>query len=88
MVKSASLLFAVALVIFLFFLPSFTKMQNVKAKNVEYEKRLTELKAEYATLQEEKERLENDPVYLEKVAREKLGLIKQGEVVYRVKDSE
>ena len=62
-------------------------MQNVKARNVEYEKRLKELEVQRAQLLQEKERLENDPVYLEKVAREKLGLIKQGEVVYRVNGS-
>ncbi len=87
MLKNASWLFAIALVIFLFFLPSFTQMQNVKARNVEYEKRLKELEVQRAQLLQEKERLENDPVYLEKVAREKLGLIKQGEVVYRVNGS-
>ena len=84
MLKNASWLFVIALVTFLCFLPSFTQMQNVKARNVEYEKRLSELKVEHVQLLKEKERLENDPVYLEKVAREKLGLIKQGEVVYRV----
>ena len=88
MLKNASWLFVIAVIIFLLFLPSFTQMQNVKTKNFEYAKRIKDLEAQQTRLLEEKERLENDPVYLEKVAREKLGLIKQGEVVYRVKDSE
>ena len=88
MLKNASWLFVIAVIIFLLFLPSFTQMQNVKTKNFEYEKRIKDLEAQHVRLLEEKERLENDPVYLEKVAREKLGLIKEGEVVYRLKDSE
>jgi cell division protein FtsB len=32
--------------------------------------------------------LEEDPVYLEKVAREKMGLIKKGEVVYQLVPAE
>ena len=88
MLKNASWLFVIAVIIFLLFLPSFTQMQNVKTKNFEYAKRIKDLEAQQARLLEEKERLENDPVYLEKVAREKLGLIKEGEVVYRLKDSE
>ena len=88
MLKNASWLFVIAVIIFLLFLPSFTQMQNVKTKNLEYAKRIKDLEAQQTRLLEEKERLENDPVYLEKVAREKLGLIKQGEVVYRLKDRE
>ena len=74
--------------ILLMFLPSFNQMQNVKAKSLEYERRIQELELQHAQLLKEKERLENDPVYLEKIAREKLGLIKQGEVIYRVNPGE
>jgi cell division protein DivIC len=85
MIKNAIWLFALALLTFVVFLPSFTKMQDIKAKNVAYEAELEELKAEHARLLEEKRRLEEDPVYLEKVAREKMGIVKEGEVVYRLK---
>jgi cell division protein FtsB len=33
---------------------------------------------------EEKRLLEEDPAYLEKVGREKMGLIRKGEVVYKI----
>ncbi len=35
-------------------------------------------------LQSEAEALENDPFYIEKVARESLGLIKPGEIIYKI----
>ena len=38
-------------------------------------------------LQKEKIRLERDPIYLEKVAREKHGLVKKGEIVFEFKDN-
>lgn len=51
-------------------------------KNLEHESKL--LKAEMVDLEIEKNRLSHDPFYLEKQARERLGLIKPGEKMYRV----
>ena len=59
-------------------------MQQLKQKNLNYRKQIEELRLKGVSLKEEKRRLENDPVYLEKVAREKMGLVKEGEVVYKV----
>lgn len=42
------------------------------------------LKADIIDLGIEKNRLKDDPFYLEKQARERLGLIKEGEKMYRV----
>ncbi len=51
-------------------------------KNLEHESKL--LKAEIIDLEIEKKRLSDDTFYLEKQARERLGLIKPGEKMYRV----
>jgi cell division protein FtsB len=51
-------------------------------KNLSHESCM--LKAEIVDMEIEKNRLQNDPFYLEKQARERLGLIKEGEKVYRV----
>lgn len=46
---------------------------------------LAELEAESAQLQHEEELLKNrDPEYLQKVAREKFGLVKPGEKIYKL----
>ena len=53
-------------------------------KNDEYKQKIVELQKENARLKLEKNLLEQDPMYLEKVAREKMGLVKEGEMIYRI----
>ena len=59
-------------------------MQDLKDKNIKYLQEIKDLKEKNAQLVAEKYRLEHDPVYLEKVAREKMGLVKEGEMIYRM----
>lgn len=87
MLKNALWLFAAATIILLFFLPSFTMMQDHRQKNLEDEKKIAELQRRNEELKEEKRRLIEDPVYLERVARERMGLVREGEKVYKI-DSE
>jgi cell division protein DivIC len=82
--KNAIWLFVLALFILFAFLPSYTQLQDLRMKNVQYEQEIIRLKRERARLLREKKLLLEDPVYLEKVAREKMGLIKEGEMVYKI----
>ena len=84
MLKNAIGLFILTIVVLILFLPSYTRMQDLKQKNSDYRKQIEQLQQKSAELKEEKRRLEDDPVYLEKVAREKMGLIREGEVVYKI----
>ena len=84
MFKNPFFLFGLGVILLLVFLPSYQEMQDLKQKNREYELRMQELVRENAKLTEEKRLLKDDPAYLEKVAREKMGLIKEGEVIYRI----
>lgn len=84
MIKNALWLFAGTVVLLLVFLPSYAKMQDLKEKNHEYAERIDVLQKRNAKLEEEHHMLENDPSYLEKVAREKMGLVREGEKVYRM----
>jgi len=84
MIKNAIWLFLFAIVVFLLFLPSYTKMQDLRQKNADLAHEIKELKRQHQILRREKQLLENDPIYLEKVAREKMGLIREGEVVYKM----
>ena len=63
------------------FLPSYTQMQDLRQKNLTLKKQIIALKAKNKQLKEERVLLEQDPVYLEKVGREKMGLIKEGEYI-------
>ena len=84
MIKNAIWLFAITSIILVVFLPSFSRMQDLRDKNADLRSQVLELKKKNRQLTQEKHLLESDPVYLEKVAREKMGLIRQGEVVYRL----
>ena len=66
------------------FIPGYLKIRRLVKDNRELEKQIEEIKQVNRRLEEEQRRLENDPVYLEKVAREKLGVAKKGEIIYRV----
>ncbi|MDP8266908.1 MAG: septum formation initiator family protein [Candidatus Aceula meridiana] len=81
--RNPILLFVIALFILIAFLPSYTKMQDLKARNLRYEKEIQDLSLERDQMIYERQRLENDPEYREKVAREEMGLIRKGEKVYR-----
>lgn len=59
-------------------------MQDLKQKNKEYAAKIEQLEAKNAKMETERERLKTDPEYLEKVAREKMGLIRENEKVYKV----
>ena len=84
MLKNAIWLFVLAVVILAVFLPSYAKMQELKKKNRDYAAQIELLTKRNRQLEQEKNLLENDPAYLEKVGREKMGLIRQGEKVYKI----
>ncbi|OGW75092.1 MAG: hypothetical protein A2Z72_05595 [Omnitrophica bacterium RBG_13_46_9] len=71
------------LVIVTVFLPGFSKLQELKEKNRNLEKRIEILKKSNEELKKEKERLERDPSYVEKIAREKLGMVRKDEIILK-----
>lgn len=82
-IKQSSFLFFVAIFLIIFF-PGYAKMQELRQKNKDLEDNIKKLQAENLKFSQERERLENDPEYLERVAREKLGIVKKGEIVYKI----
>ncbi|NTV28726.1 MAG: septum formation initiator family protein [Candidatus Omnitrophica bacterium] len=84
MIRNAFLLFAICAVIFVVFLPSYLQMQELNEKNGSYERQIRELSRENEALLVEKRRLEEDPAYFERYAREKFGIIKDGEMIYKI----
>ena len=84
MVKNAIWLFGFTVVLLAVFLPSYVKMQDLKFKNREFAQRIESLQKHNTQLQQEQHLLETDPVYLEKIGREKMGLVREGETVYKI----
>jgi cell division protein FtsB len=74
------LILGMAIVIFL---PPFAKYQELRHKNSKLEERIEALKAENERLMEEKRLLETDINYVEKKAREKIGVVRKGEIILK-----
>jgi len=74
------LILAAAVIIFL---PPFAKYQELKYKNKKLEEKIIALKEESRCLAEEKNKLETDINYVEKTARERIGVVRKGEIVIK-----
>ena len=74
---------AVLAVVTIVFLPGYSRMQKLREKSEEYLQRIELLEANNDRLKNELFKMEQDPEYLEKRAREKLGIVKEGEFLYK-----
>ncbi len=70
------------------FIPGYSKLQKLKSTNQGLTKKLQKLKIENIQLTREVKKLKEDPLYLEKVARKKMGMSKKGEVIYKLVPAE
>ena len=77
--KNIIIILIAVITILAVFLPGYTKLQDLIAENKRLERRIDKLQESVQILGEEKNRLENDITYIEKIAREKMGLVKEGE---------
>ena len=68
--------------VFIFSRHGYSRRRELASENDRLRLELQEMRAENARLREELSRLD-DPEAVEKLAREKLGLVKEGEKVYR-----
>ena len=82
--KRAFWLFGLAVFLLIIFLPSYTKLVELKDKNQDLAIKIKHLYIENALLQEELKRVKNDPVYQEKIAREKMGVVRKGEIPIKI----
>ncbi len=83
-IKKTFWIFGVALFLLVIFLPGYTKLQELKDKNRELETKIKQLHIENALLDQEIKRVETDPLYQEKIARERLGVVRKGEVPVKI----
>ena len=60
------------------------EVRRVRAENLELEQRLTELKWANDSLSIRAEALDTDSATIERLARERYGMIRDGEVLYRI----
>jgi cell division protein FtsB len=65
------------------FLPPFVKYQALRWNSRKLDNQVKILKAEIAKLEAEKIRLQTDITYVERRAREKIGVVKKGEIILK-----
>ena len=65
------------------FLPPFVKYQQISWKSREIDNQIKTLREEIKKLEAEKIRLQTDITYIERKAREKIGVVKKGEIILK-----
>ena len=83
-IKIKPLYIGIAIVLFIIFLPGYAKFMELRTKNLYLEKEVERLEQENVGLYKEKQRLEEDIDYIEKVARESMGVTREGEIPVRI----
>ncbi len=83
MSKKNYLLLGIFLVLIIF-IPGYARLQGLKHTNKELLLEIEEIKRENDNLSQQINRLEKDPLYIERRARDRLGVGKEGEIRYRV----
>ena len=66
------------------FLPGFAKFMELRSKNIALEKEIERLEQENTSLYKEKKKLEEDIEYVEKVARDSMGVTRKGEIPIKI----
>ncbi|MFC1624739.1 septum formation initiator family protein [Candidatus Omnitrophota bacterium] len=74
----------IALILFVIFLPGYAKFMELRARNIDLENEIKRLEQENVRLYKEKKRLEEDIDYVEKIARESMGVAREGEIPMKI----
>ncbi len=83
-IRKAFWLFGVAVFLLIIFLPGYTKLQGLRDRNRDLAIKIRQLSVENALLQQELGRVQNDPLYQEKIVREKMGVVRKGEIPVKI----
>jgi cell division protein FtsB len=84
MLRKAFCLFGITVFLVLLFLPGYTRLQELKDKNRDFAVKIKRLTIENVLLEEELKKIESDPIYQERLAREKLGVVRKGEIPVKI----
>lgn len=82
--RKAFWLFGLAVLVLVIFLPGYTKLRELRIKNRQLEEQFRKMAVDNSLLQEELKRVQNDPVYQEKIARDKMGVVRKGEIPVKI----
>jgi cell division protein FtsB len=83
-IRKAALIVGGGIVLMVLFLPGYSKIQELKDRNRDLEKKTKKLKIENALLEQELKRIENDAIYQERILRDKMGVVRKDELPVKV----
>lgn len=72
------------LALFCIYFPTVSRYQEYRLEQEEMAQELKKLQKQIKVLEKERSQLKEDKDYIEKIIREELGLVKPGEVVYKL----
>ena len=72
------------IIIFIFGDHGLIKLYKIKSQRKKVQNHITQLREEREKKKEEKNKIENDLEYIEKIAREKYKMVKPGEKVFKI----
>lgn len=82
--KELLLFFGLIVFVGIVFLPGFSKLQELKDTRRDLEEKIKHLALENSILERELERLKKEEFVQEKILREKLGLVRKGEIPVKI----
>ncbi len=82
------LLFGGILLFLIIFLPGYTKLQELKDRHKALEEKISKIELENTLLENEILQIDEDPVYQEEIIRKRLGVVRKGEVIYKIEPEE
>ncbi|MEA3328626.1 MAG: septum formation initiator family protein [Candidatus Omnitrophota bacterium] len=80
----AVIVFLIISLLICMFTPGFCKLRMLLLRKFDLIKKISSFEMSNQRLKTEKKQLEEDPVYLEKLTRQKLRVGEPGEVIYRI----
>ena len=84
----ACILLAAAIIVFRFYLPKIREQRRLRAEKAAIELDIQKEAEQLRMLKLKQEKLQEDPRFIEKIAREDLGYAKPGETVFRFVDED
>lgn len=79
-----AIVLAALLILCWIYLPSITRYRELKSEEERLSQKIREIDQKIKVLADERNLLQTDVAYLEKVIREELGFVKPGEIVYEL----
>lgn len=83
-IKKTAWILLTGIILAILFLPGYTKIQELKERNRDLEKKNKRLNIENELLERELKRIESDAIYQERILRDKMGVVRKDEVPVKV----